>query len=85
MPVNNLKRDQISFLKKLGKKIENKILTELEYSSLDAFSLEHHDLVTKKTLYEVCKGHRDMKLSTLMNLANSLDLSLMDLLKDIKN
>ena len=40
-----------------------------------AFSLEHYDLVTKATLYQICDGQRDMKLSTLRGLAAALRMS----------
>lgn len=70
------------FLARLGERVERIILKDLGYTSLDAFSLEHHDLIAKGTLYEICQGKRDMKLVTLRRLAESLKLSLTDLVKD---
>lgn len=81
MVTRKLRSDDKAFLRKLGKKIENIILEEKGYSSLDAFALEYHDLVAKPTLYQICAGERDMKISTLRNLARSLDLPIEQLLK----
>jgi len=73
--------DDRAFLKKLGKKVEKIILEDLGYKSLDAFSLEHHDLIAKPTLYQVCQGKRDMKITTLLGLAKALQKELGDLIK----
>lgn len=84
MVTRKLKSDDKVFLRRLGKKIEKMILEEREYSSLDAFSLECHDLIAKPTLYEICAGKRDMKISTLRGLATALEISVPDLLKDVE-
>lgn len=84
MPSRRLGADTRALLKHLGAKIRRIILEELGYKSLDAFSLEHHEQVTKPTLYEVCDGKRDMKISTLMGLAAALDTTIQELLDDIK-
>jgi hypothetical protein len=73
------------FLKKLGKRIEGIIIDKRGYSSLDAFSLEFSDLIAKPTLYAICKGERDMKITTLIGLAEALEMSLMDLISGIDN
>lgn len=70
-------------MEKLGRRIENLILKEHKYKSLDAFALEHHDKIAKPTLYQVCAGERDMKLLTLRGLASALGISLEELLKDL--
>ena len=70
-------------LKKLGRRIEVIILKDLGYSSLDAFSIEHSDLVTKPTLYQVVYGERDMKFSTIWGLSEALEIKLETLLKDL--
>lgn len=74
------KADQL-FMKHLGEKIRNIILQEKGYSSLDAFTLEHHEHVAKGTLYEICDGNRDMKISTLRGLCRALNTTLEDLIK----
>jgi hypothetical protein len=51
------------------------------YKSLDAFSLEYHDLIAKPTLYQICDGKRDMKISTLLRLAKALEVDIESLLK----
>ncbi len=87
MATRKLRADDRAFLKRLGKKIRSAILIERRYRSLDAFALEFHDLIAKPTLYEICDGQRDMKISTLRGLARALDLTLEDLLsidKDTK-
>ncbi len=70
-----------AFLKKLGKKIEKMILEEKGYRSLDAFALEHNDRIAKPTLYQICEGRRDMKISTLRGLAVALEISLAELVR----
>lgn len=82
MVTRKIKKDDRYFLKKLGNKIKKIILDEKNYSSLDAFSLEHHDKITKPTLYQICEGKRDMKISTLRGLASALAIQLTDLLDD---
>ena len=76
-------RDKI-YLKKLGKYIQDKILKKHKFSSLDRFYLENHELMTKKSLYEVCKGNRDFQFSTISNIAKSLDMDVLDLLSKVK-
>ncbi|MFP5458500.1 MAG: helix-turn-helix domain-containing protein [Bacteriovoracia bacterium] len=76
------KADQL-FLKRLGEKIRTIIIREKGYSSLDAFALEHHDDIAKGTLYEVCEGQRDMKISTLRGLCRALDLTVEDLIRGV--
>lgn len=76
------KADSI-FLKRLGEKIRTLIVQEKGYSSLDAFALEHHDNIAKGTLYEICEGKRDMKISTLRGLCRALDLTLEGLIRGI--
>lgn len=80
MVTRKLRKSDKSFLKRLGKQIEHKILNENGYSSLDAFSIEFHDLITKPTLYQICKGERDMKISTLRGIAKALDIPITKLL-----
>jgi hypothetical protein len=81
MVTRKLKADDRRFLKRLGEEIRHLILEEKGYKSLDAFYLEFHDLIAKPTLYQICDGQRDMKLSTLRSLAKALDISLPDLLE----
>ena len=80
MVTRKLRNDDRRFLKALGAKIRHCILEERKYSSLDAFYLEYHDLIAKPTLYQICEGKRDMKLSTLRGLAKALDMTLTELL-----
>lgn len=63
-----------AYLARLGKYVENLILRERGYSSLDAFALEHHDTIAKATLYQICAGDRDMKVTTLRALAAALEI-----------
>lgn len=77
---NLTKTDQL-FLKNLGAKVRDIILQEKGYSSLDAFTLEHHEHVAKGTLYEICDGNRDMKISTLRGLCRALNMTLEDLIE----
>ena len=74
--------DQI-FLKRLGEKIRTIILHNKGYRSLDAFALEHHDDIAKGSLYEICDGKRDMKISTLRGLCRALSMSFEDLIRGI--
>lgn len=76
------KADQL-FLKKFGAKVRSIILEEMGYDSLDAFALEHHDDVAKGTLYEICDGERDMKISTLRRLSRALNRPLSDLIQGV--
>jgi hypothetical protein len=80
MATKRLIRADKQTLAKLGKRIETLILKERGYKSLDAFSLEFHDEITKPTLYQLCEGKRDMKLSTLMGLSRALEVPMDELL-----
>ncbi len=71
------------FFERLGKRVESLILKDRGYSSLDAFALEHHDRIAKPTLYQLCAGERDMKVSTLRGLASALGISLEELVKGL--
>lgn len=68
------------FLKVLGQKIRKIIIEDLGYSSLDRFASENLKHITKPTLYQICDGKRDMKISTLLGLSRSLNITLQDLL-----
>ncbi len=81
MVTRKLRASDRTFLRKLGKKIEEIILVERGYKSLDAFALEHYDRIAKPTLYQICEGKRDMKISTLRGLAKALGVNLVDLFK----
>ena len=83
MPTKRLKKEDKDKIKNLGRRIEKIILKEKGYTSLDAFSLEFHDEITKPTLYQLCEGKRDMKFSTLLGLSRALEISLEDLLKGL--
>lgn len=80
MVTRKLKKEDRDFLRKLGNRIEQIILVEKGYASLDAFSLEHHERIAKPTLYQICAGERDMKISTLRGLATALSIEVTDLL-----
>jgi hypothetical protein len=80
MPTKKLNRSDKLFCERLGSRVRAIILTEKKYPSLDAFSLEHHDLIAKPTLYQLCDGKRDMKVSTLRGLAKALGMSLESLI-----
>jgi len=82
MPSRTLEKNDKKYLVHLGKKVAHRILTELGYRSLDAFAMEHSKLITKPTLYEVCAGKRDMKVSTLRGLAKALKISYDDLVQE---
>ncbi|MBP9708829.1 MAG: hypothetical protein KBD78_14420 [Oligoflexales bacterium] len=84
MVTKKLKAEDKRFLKELGKNIEKIILTDKGYSSLDAFSIAYYDLIAKPTLYQICRGERDMKLSTLRNLAKALETPLVKLIAKIE-
>jgi hypothetical protein len=83
MVTRKLSRSDKAFQERLGQRVRRLILEEKGYSSLDAFSLEHHDVIAKPTLYQLCDGERDLKLSTLRGLARALDLPLTDLLRGL--
>jgi hypothetical protein len=83
MPTKKLSQKDRTALERLGKKIANIILKDLGYKSLDAFSLEFHDEIAKPTLYQLCEGKRDLKLSTLLGLSRALEVPLSSLLKGV--
>jgi hypothetical protein len=83
MVTRRLRADDKQYLRRLGRRIEKIILGELGYKSLDAFALEHHDLIAKPTLSQICKGKRDMKITTLRGLAKALDRALEDLVSEL--
>lgn len=83
MPTKRLGKEDKKSLKILGEKIAQLILEKKKYKSLDAFSLEFHDNLTKPTLYQICDGKRDMKLSTLFGLCRALGIHPSDLLSEI--
>lgn len=80
MSKSKLTKDEKRKFKELGRKVKTIILEKKGYKSLDRFSLEHHDCITKPTLYAICDGNRDMQLSTLLRLAKALEVSVLDLL-----
>ena len=71
MPKQPLTNSDKKYLKALGAKIEKIILCELKYSSLDKFALEHHNKITKPTLYAICRGKRDFQFLTISGLSKS--------------
>lgn len=83
MVTRKLRPQDRDFLKRLGKRIERIIIEERGYSSLDAFSIECNDLIAKPTLYQICQGKRDMKLSTLRGLAAALEVSAAELIAEL--
>lgn len=76
------KSDQV-YITALGQRVKRLILQERGYSSLDAFSLEHHDQIAKGTLYDLCDGKRDLKISTILGLCRALGITLEQLIKDL--
>ena len=83
MPTKKLSRNDKLFYEKLGQRVRRLILVEKGYSSLDAFALEFHDTIAKPTLYQLCDGKRDMKVSTLRGLAKALGMGLEELIKGV--
>lgn len=81
MPTNKLTSLDKQFLKRLGQIVRSRILEDMGYRSLDAFSLQFHDLISKPTLYQLCDGERDLKLSTLNGLARALGTSASSLIR----
>lgn len=81
MVTRKLKSSEKAYLKRLGKKVSKIILQERGYSSLDAFWLEN-DTVPKGTLYEICNGTRDFKITTFLRLASVLGMKPTELLHD---
>lgn len=83
MPTKRLSRVDRQKLEALGRRIEKIILKDRGYRSLDEFSLEFHDEITKPTLYQLCAGKRDMKISTLFGLSRALEIPAHELIKGI--
>ena len=79
-----LSRNDKRYLKSLGKELKQLILQELEYKSLDKFALEHHDFITKPTLYAICAGERDFQFSTISGLSKALNINPITLLKKVE-
>ena len=79
-----LTKSDKKYLKALGSKIREIILHDLKYSSLDRFALEHHDKITKPTLYAICEGKRDFQFSTISGLSKALKISPIKLLGKIR-
>ena len=84
MPKLSLTSSDEKYLKALGAKIRTIILCELKYSFLNRFALEHHDKITKSTLYAICEGKRDFQFSTISGLSRALNINPITLLKKIK-
>ena len=84
MPKQSLKNSDKKYLKALGIEIRKIILFELKYPSLDRFALEHHDKITKPTLYAICEGKRDFQFSTISGLSRALNINPIALLRKIK-
>ncbi|GEM_PF-1645196 len=82
MTKNKLSKQEEQTFLKLGKKLRSMILQDLGYESLDRFALEHHDIISKPTLYAICDGQRDFQFSTLLRLAKALRTSVPELLKE---
>ena len=85
MPKLPLTSSDKKYLKTLGTEIRRIILCELKYSSLDRFALEHHDKITKPTLYAICDGRRDFQFSTISGLSRALNRNPINLLKKVKH
>jgi DNA-binding Xre family transcriptional regulator len=77
-------REHRRALKVLGRKLRKIILKQRGYSSLDAFANEYHDVIAKPTLYDLCEGRRDMRMSTFFGLCRALDVSPSELIRDIE-
>lgn len=82
MAKNTLSKQEEQIFLRLGKKLRTLILKDMGYESLDRFALEHHDIISKPTLYAICDGQRDFQFSTLLRLAKALETSIPELLKD---
>ena len=74
-------KEEKELLTIVAKNVRDLIFKKFKYQSLDAFSLEWHDLIAKPTLYQICDAKRDMKLSTLLRLSKALEVKIEDLLK----
>lgn len=84
MPRMSLVRSDEKYLRALGAEIRKIILHDLKYSSLDKFALEHHEKITKPTLYAICDGKRDFQFSTISGLSRALNMDPITLLKKVK-
>ena len=71
-------------LNKLGIRIKHRICKELGYKTLGQFSTTHPK-ITKSLLYEVCEGSRDIRISTLIDFCEALEMKPSELLKSIDN
>ncbi len=83
VPTKKIRAVDQKFFIELGGRIRKTIIIDLKYPSLDAFSLEYHDLISKPTLYQISNGKRDMKISTLRRLAETLGISIQELIQDL--
>ena len=83
MPRSHLTSKDRKFLILLGHEIKRMILQEKQYSSLDRFSLEYSEEITKPTLYDICDGKRDFKFSTIISLSRALEIHPLKLLKKV--
>ena len=84
MSKSTLTKSNKRYLKALGAEIKQIILYELNYSSLDRFALEHHDQITKPTLYAICEGKRDFQFSTISGLSRALNINPIRLLSKVR-
>ncbi len=67
-------------LKKFAKQL--KLLREAEYSSLNEFAFDNV-LLTSATISRIENANVDFKFTTLIKLANALNITPSELLKDI--
>lgn len=67
-------------LKKFAKQL--KLLREAEYSSLNEFAFDNV-LLTSATISKIENANVDFKFTTLIKLANALNITPSELLKDI--
>ena len=81
----SVKKFDKRYLKALGIEIKKIILYDLKYPSLDRFALEHHDKITKPTLYAICEGKRDFQFSTISELSRALNINPIALLEKVKH
>jgi len=82
MAKNKLSKQEAQIFLRLGKRLRSLILKDLGYDSIDRFALEHHDIISKPTLYAICDGRRDFQFSTLLRLAEALGTTVQELLKE---
>jgi hypothetical protein len=81
MVTRKINKSEKELIQKIANNVKKLIFEVYGYKSLDAFSLEYHDLIAKPTLYQICDGKRDMKISTLLRLAKALEVDIETLLK----